>query len=151
MSGIEISVTEELLKELTEATRRVMLQYELGGSDLVNSIDWEYNNDQFMLLANDYFIWVSTGRRPGARKVPVEELIKWIRKKNIRPQFGYTVNSLAFALQNSIYKAGIKAKNLVDPITEVTTDIIAEYIAEDLAETTAEEIAKMLTFTLGKE
>ena len=149
MPRLELNITKALLEELNLASEKVLKGYNLGGSDLINSIDWEYRSDQFVLLANDYFTYVSTGRRARARKVPVLELIKWLKKKNIQPGNRQSHNSLAFALQNSIYKTGIKGKNFIDPVINVTLEILSEYIAEDLSEMTAEEIARQMTFTLG--
>lgn len=84
-----------------------------------------------------------------ARKVPVEAIIKWMKSKNLRPRYGQTINSLAFAIQNAIYKSGIKAKQMLDPIINVSLDLISEYIAEDLSVSIADAIAEEMTFTLG--
>lgn len=150
MSVIEIDVTTELIQEIIAATKQVMTYYKLGNTQLIESVEWVFKDDQFILIANDYFRWVNSGRRPRARKVPVEALLKWMRRKGIRPRPGQTYNSLAFAMQRSIWKSGIKAKNIVDPIINVTLDILAEYIAEDLSVQTADEIAESMTFTLGE-
>lgn len=150
MSVIELNVTDELIQEIIAATKQVMTFYKLGNTQLIESVEWVFKDDQFILIANDYFRWVNSGRRPLARKVPVEVLLKWMRRKGIKPRHGQTYNSLAFAIQNSIYKSGIKAKEIIDPIINVTIDILAEYIAEDLADQTAEEIAETMTFTLGE-
>jgi len=148
MSVIELDVTEEIIKEITAATKKVVEYYKLGNTDLIDSIEWRYKDDAFVLVANDYFKYIDSGRRPRARKVPVEYLIKWMRKKGIKPRRGQTINSLAYAIQNGIYKAGIRAKKLLDPIINVTMDILAIYIAEDLSFQIADEIAEMMTFNL---
>lgn len=60
--------------------------------------------------------WVILGRRKGSGKgsrVPIQALVKWIRKKKITPTGGMSINSLAWAIQTSIYKNGIK--NAVKP------------------------------------
>jgi len=143
----EIIITKELLAELQLATQKVLAQYKLQGSDLSKSVEYVYKNDAFVLLANDYFQSVAFGRRPRARLVPAEDLIKWMKKKGIAPRNG-SYNSVAFSIQQSIFKNGIKARNYINPVIDSTTDIIAEDLATTLSESIATEIAKDLTFTI---
>lgn len=145
---LKLNVTKALINEIIAATKKVMIEYELGDSKLIDSIEWRYKDEVFTLLANDYFTYVVTGRRPKARKVPIRPLIDWLRRKNIKPAYGQTYNTLAFAIQNSIYKSGINGKDLVSPIINVTSDILAEYIAEDLSVSIADELAEVMTFNL---
>ena len=150
MSGpIKINVSTELINEITAGVKIIMENYRLGGSDLINSVEWQYRQNIFTLIANDYFQWVDSGRRPKARKVPVEALVKWIKKKNIVPNNGQTVNSLAFAIQNSIYKIGIKARKFIDPIIGQTIDTLSEELCVSLSVQIADSIAEEMTFSLG--
>lgn len=144
----EIDINKAFLEELNTATERVLQMYKLGGSDLASSIDWQYKDNMFVMIANDYFTYVSTGRRPRARKVPVEDIIKWMKKKGIAPRPGQTYNQVAFAIVDKIYKTGIKAKNYINPVIDVTTEMMTEEISESLSEQIATEIADDLTFTL---
>jgi hypothetical protein len=150
MSVIKIDVSKELLNEIIAATKQIMLIYKLQNSALIESIEWTYKDNQFILLANDYFRWVDSGRRPRARKVPVEALLKWMKKKNITPGYGQTYNGVAFAIQNAIYKAGIKARPYTQLIIGATIDILSEALAEDLSVQIADSISEELTFELGK-
>ncbi len=145
---ITISVEKELLKELQVATQQVLATNALGNSELSKSIEYVYKNNQFILLANDYFTYVSTGRRPRARKVPVEDLIQWMKKKGITPRLGSSYSQTAFAISEAIYKNGIKAKNYINPVIDVATEIITEDLATNLSEQIATEIANDLTFTI---
>jgi hypothetical protein len=147
---IKYDVSKEIINEITAATKILMETYKLGNTDLIKSIEWRYKDNMFILIANDYFQWVNSGRRPRARKVPVEALIKWIKKKNLAPSGKMTTNQLAFAIQNSIYKAGIKARKFIDPIINSTLDTLSYYIADDLSVKTAEMIAEELTMTIEK-
>jgi hypothetical protein len=144
----EVNVTQELLNELATATELILSQYKLGNSDLAESIEYVYKDNFFVLLANDYFQYVAYGRPKKARKVPVEDLIKWMKKKGISPRGG-DYNSAAFMIQRSIYENGIKARPFVNPIVETTTEIISEDLANDLSEQIATEIANDLTMTIG--
>lgn len=144
-----VDINKAFLQELDSATKYVLNQYKLGGSDLSSSIEWGYRDNVFVMVANDYFRYVSTGRRARARKIPVEDIIKWMKKKGIAPKNG-DYNASAYAIVESIYKTGIKAKNYINPITEVNSELISEELAEALSEAIANEIAQDLTLTLGK-
>ena len=150
MSVIKINVTDELIKEITAGVKIVMATYKLEGSDVSASVEWLYKDNIFILIANDYFRYIDSGRKPKARKVPVEALIKWIKKKNITPRGNMSVNSLAFAIQNSIYKIGIKARKFIDPIIGLTIETLSEELAVSLSVQIADSIAEEMTFTLGK-
>jgi hypothetical protein len=145
--AIEIKITKSLLQELSMATQKVLAFYKLQRSDLYKSIEFVYKNDVFVLLANDYFQAVAEGRRRHARLVPVEDLIKWMKKKGIAPRNG-TYNTVAYLIQQSIYRNGIKARPFVNPIIDTTTDIISEDLATTLSEEIAEVIAQDLTTTI---
>jgi hypothetical protein len=140
MPNITKNIVEEVLIEITHGVKTLLDIYKLGRTDLVDSIEWVYKDQAFVLIANDYMKWVDRGRRPGVRKVPIEPLIKWMKKKGIRPRGKQTYNSLAFAIQNAIFKSGIKAKKIFDPIIEYSIDAIGEWIVAEFTPIIAEEI-----------
>ena len=144
---VELKISKALLKELELATEKILAQYKLYDSDLSRSIEYTYKDNIFVMLANDYFQYVARGRQPKARKVPVEELIKWMKKKGIAPKKG-DYNATAFAIHQTIYKNGLKPRPFVNPIIAVDLDIISEDIALELSENIALTIATQLTFTL---
>lgn len=148
---ITYDVDKELLNDLIAATKQLMLYYkELQNSNLIESVEWTYKDNFFILLANDYFQWVDSGRRPRARMVPIEALIKWIKKKGIQPRYGQSINSLAWAIRKSIYNVGIRPKPFTQQIIGQTIEYLSEELAVDLSIKIADEISKELTFTLGK-
>jgi len=49
------------------------------------------------------------GRRAFTRKVPISNLIFWMKKEGIS-----TENNLVYAIRESIYQNGIKAKNFLE-------------------------------------
>ena len=142
--AIEVEITKSLLQELAMATQKILTIYRLQNSDLYKSIEWDYKDDQFVLLANDYFQNVALGRPAHARLVPAEDLIKWMKKKGIAPRHG-TYNSVAYLIQQAIYRNGIKARPFVNPIEDISTDLISE----DLATTLSEEIATTIAEDLN--
>lgn len=112
-------------------------------SDLVKSVEITVDpkSGMFELIANDYYTYVSTGRKPRARKVPIRDLIVWIKAKRLR--IGRrSVNSVAFAIQTAIYKAGIRGKNYVDPIANLVGDLTQEALAEGLEQELLLELDK---------
>jgi hypothetical protein len=114
---------------------------------LSRSIEFDYKDSQFVLLANDYFQAVAYGRKPHARLIPILDLIKWMKRKGIAPRNG-TYNTVAYLIQQSIFRTGIKARNYINPVVDVTTDIISEDLANTLSEQIAEEIANDLNITI---
>jgi hypothetical protein len=68
----------------------------------------------------DYFKYVNEGRRPNVKRVPIKELLEWIkirgvRFRNERGRFRRgTRENMAFAIQKNIYKYGIKPANIYD-------------------------------------
>lgn len=140
----KVTVTKQLYKELKLATQEVLRLKGLQDSKLYESIEWDYKNNQFMLVSYDYFTFVSTGRRPRARKVPVEDLIRWMKEKNVMPLPGRTYNQTAFAIQQAIYKNGIISKNYIPTVEDVSTDIISEDIATVLADQIGTEIVTII-------
>ena len=135
-------VLDAFKKELITATQQVLIKQGVDGdSELVKTLTFVYDNDFFKLIAYDYYLWVSQGRKIGAKKVPVEDLIAWIKKKGI---ITTNINSTAFAIQRAIYKNGIKAKNYEDSVVDVSTELISEEIAEQLSEIIVNDLVDAL-------
>lgn len=92
-------------------------------SALVNSVKVFVDADAGIeVIANDYFINIDKGRRPRVKRVPFNIIFKWIKEKGIIPrssngQFkSMTRNQLAWVIQKSIYKNGIRARNIIDKV-----------------------------------
>jgi hypothetical protein len=148
---LSVELTDELSKSLNLASIAIMEAQRLGNTDVIESVEWIYKDNAFVLWANEYLQWIISGRKPMARKIPVEALIKWMKKKNIVPiGAGQSTNSVAYAIQNSIYKSGIKMRPFGTLIVNASLDILSEKIAEDISVQTCEAIAYELTITLGK-
>jgi hypothetical protein len=70
----------------------------------------------------DYARYVEAGRRPGARKVPLDVLIAWIKRRRVgvgRTAKGrftkrvMSVTQLAYAIQQAIYRRGIRGRPFI--------------------------------------
>jgi len=112
-------------------------------SNLAKSIEYVTNKDGVQMLAASYYPYVSGGRRANIRRVPIKDLIVWIKQYGIRPRNGQTINQLAFAIQTSIYKRGIKAKNFEDKVETGVADYTAVALADELAVLVADDLVDM--------
>lgn len=105
---------------------------------LVDSIEEKITRGQLDILVNDYYEYYVKGRRPLARKVPITALIKWIKRYRFKIGRGrdkrgrfISDNSLAFAIQTSIYKRGIKKKEDVVAIVLKQNESTIDKLIED--------------------
>lgn len=128
-------ILANMVSDLTLLAQRTMIENGVeSNSDLVKSVEFIPSTSGLQLLANDYYEYVSTGRKPKARKVPIEDLIAWVKK------YGIGNNSTAWAIQQSIYINGIKGKAFADPIENTVADMSSEQLAELLSEVIADEM-----------
>lgn len=95
----------------------------IASGDLYNSINYNVdiddNGDPVLVIEYlDYFENVNWGRRKGKTRVPIENILEWIRIRGLRgrnkkgrfiPQL-----SFAFAIQTNIYKFGIRPAHIYD-------------------------------------
>jgi len=130
--------------DLTQAIRNILKSQGVDGdSDLIKSVGVTYNQDLFQILANDYYWYVSTGRKPHTKKVPISALIQWIKDKNI--SYTGSINSAAFAIQESIYKSGIRGLLFKDAVVDFSVKALSSITPETLAEMVVVEIVKEFT------
>jgi hypothetical protein len=125
----------EFLKELQLIVQQILIQkgQQERNSDLLQSVEFtpENSRDSLYMYVNNYYRYVSKGRRPKMKKIPITALITWIKKKRITPT-KYSTNQLAFALQNSIYRNGIRGKNFIELVEETVLDKVETEVANDL-------------------
>jgi hypothetical protein len=134
----------ELLKELQKITLMTITKSGVkANSDLAKSVKYYVTKDGIQMEVAAYYPYVSSGRRPNIRRVPIKDLIPWIKQYGIRPRNGQTINQLAFAIQTSIYKRGIKGKNYVDKVETGVADYAAFAVADDLAVVIADDLVEM--------
>lgn len=129
---------QDLMNDLTIAVKAVIVAKapSLKGSDLVDSIEFRPLPVGFELWANNYYDYVDKGRRARVTKVPIAALVNWISKKRIKGRNAkgrfITNNQLAFAIQTSIFKQGIKGK-LFDVYVDQTIDEVTDVILDQQA------------------
>lgn len=137
-------ILSDLLKDLEKTTKLILSKSGVeSNSDLFKSIKYVSIGNGINMEANYYYPYVSQGRRRGVKKVPIKALIEYIKQYNIIPRRGKTINQLAFAIQQSIFKSGIKAKNFDDKIMNAAGDITQTAVADELAVIVADDLVQM--------
>lgn len=144
-----IANIKDLLLELQQITIAAMASTGIKkNSELSKSVKFTTTKDGIKMEVAEYYPWVSEGhlikRRAGLRRVPIDVLIEWIKKNNIVPTSGKTINQLAFAIQTSIYKKGIEGK-------KVKGKGFAEKVATNVADYTAEELVDYLAIMIADD
>lgn len=133
---------KEFLIELKTIVQAILVSKGLkGADDLVQSVEFSTDNsrDSLYMWVNDYYAFASQGRKSRVRKIPIYALIQWIKKRNITST-KYSTNQLAYAIQNSIYKSGIRGKNFIKEVEETVGDSVEEKMTEELAEWIADQL-----------
>lgn len=100
-------IINELGKELIKQNHRAT-------GKLIESLDYtiEHKGDLFSLIvtALNYGEYVNTGRRKGAKRVPIPVLVEWIRQKGIATN-NQKILGIAFAIREKIYQEGSPTNN----------------------------------------
>jgi len=95
-------IIKELQKELIaqghEATGRLVNSFEQRVVTIPDGMALE-------ILMNDYGTYVNDGRKAGGKKVPINVLVDWVKRKAI-VNGDREIKSLAFAIQQTIFKEG---------------------------------------------
>ena len=149
-----IDAFKSLLGELQQITIQAMAEAGVKkSSDLAKSVKYVLTKDGIKMEVLNYYPWVSDGhrvvRRAMVSKVPIDALIRWIKKRGLVPTGGKTINQLAFAIQTAIYKRGLsgktktKGRGYADPVAEDVADYTAEKLADSLAVEIADELVEM--------
>ena len=106
--GIDIL---KLFNQVLKSTINPKSGTNLIDSNLDREAKSQYDGDEtFSLLYNDYLQYIESGRRPFARKVPFNALVSWAKRKGIPSD-----NNTIFAIRESIYQVGIKARLVLEP------------------------------------
>lgn len=134
---------KNLLREIL--LDQIVISGKAQGLNNVQEIQVVERGGKILIEGPEKYKWVQLGRKKGSGKgsrVPIEALVAWIKKKNITPSSGMSTNQLAWAIQTSIYKFGIKNavkprpfieeafNNLEKSFPELFQAIIKEYFPE---------------------
>lgn len=131
-------------------------------SKLVQSFDYDvtfqerdvetgqFESIGLILFSEEYGEFLDRGRRALTRKVPISALIQFIKKRNLQQKFRRggrfrSLNSIAFLLQNSIYKHGINARNFIRPGLEAGQEVLEVSLDRDLLDILIAPVAEFYT------
>ena len=99
-------------------------------SDLIKSIKLNYSNSNGIIIyANSYAENIQKGRKKFAKKIPISFLIEFVKKNN---KSNKDVNKIAYAIQNSIYKEGIRGKNIINALENPLNKVIEPEINKEV-------------------
>jgi hypothetical protein len=129
-----IIMLSDLAAEIERQIKFVMLEKGVPKrSRLVNSVSSSYNENELAWFANFYYEFLSQGRKKFIKKVPHKALLDWIRRYKIIPRDpSISQNQLAWIIQNSIYKNGIRGRNFVQAVNQIAADTFETKIDRDL-------------------
>ena len=122
----------------------------VASGKLVNSIQvvTKQSKDKTVIqvLAEDYLTYVQSGRLPGKRGVPLDQIEDWIKSRGLqgRDKKGRFIKrrSFAFAIQTNIKKFGIRPANFLDvAIQDLGED---EQIIELIGDAAYEELIDLI-------
>lgn len=125
------------VQELIVMALNEQVKVEAAAEDLSDyeQVSCKLEGGKIVFEMPEKYRYVRFGRSAGSgrgSRVPIEQLVKWIRDKGISPSNGKSINSLAYAIQQSIYVNGIKTavapRDFVQAaINKVSKDLAIEF------------------------
>jgi hypothetical protein len=116
-----------------------------------------FGNLGLTIVAQDYLQWLDTGRKPGGKKVPIAALIKFVRQRGLnRSKSGRftgadSINSIAYAIQISIWRHGIKGRHFIDPAWALGAEVLDKLLDESALSLMSRELDQQFSlFKTGK-
>ncbi|GAB2542334.1 hypothetical protein [Rufibacter soli] len=96
----------------------------------------------------------SVKEKPAIKKVPLSVLLAWISKRRLRGRVRkgkgkgrfISNNQLAFMIQNSIYKNGIRGRHFIQPAFDKGAELFDIYINNQLLDDMTHELDTQLKF-----
>ncbi|GAB3293884.1 hypothetical protein [Hymenobacter tenuis] len=117
-------------------------------------------NASLELYALDYLEYLDRGRAKFTKRVPIDALLVWIRKKKLglpaRSSTGkfqsrrsqstgrrMSANQLAFAIQTSIYRNGIRGRHFLTPAFDKGQELLDIYLNNQLLDDATIELDRV--------
>lgn len=136
-------------------------------NSIQGSVDMGPDGPFAVLSYVDYFKYVNEGRRPNVKRVPIKALLDWIKIRGVRfrserGRFKRGTNlNMAFAIQQNIFKYGVKPANIYDKGLDGIEDYFVDFpnnlppdlraAGQHLFEAMAEDINVFVDQTITKE
>ena len=93
-------------------TRDLLRAGKDASGNLIRSIDYRLVEDaeiiKMEIMSLPYLEWVDKGRKPGSYP-PIKPLVQWVKIQGLKPE-------IAYAIQKSIFKFGIKPTNIIKKV-----------------------------------
>lgn len=140
---------EKYIKDEILALFRLILESEhginekVGRNTLANSNLHDEANIQsdriedYNLFYNEYLEYIESGRKPFSRKVPVQALVKWARRKGINDD-----SSTIYAIRESIYQKGIKARKIIEHFETELDELFDSTLSDKIFDTLTKTLDK---------
>lgn len=152
------------LKEIAVAIKEFMFaELELNSphkirrdkSGLWEKTEVTFTTDGGKITLPDYAYALDSGRKPGLRLVPLQDLVKWLKRYRIlgrsRPSGKFrktsqdSINNAAVAIQKAIFRNGVKARPFIEKTLEFQDILVASVVDEIMLP----EIVSILDFTFS--
>lgn len=69
-------------------------------------ISFDGSDGMLTIEGEQHLVWLNKGRKKGRKKVPIDALLSWMRRRNF-PERGKEARKVAFAIQAAIHREGI--------------------------------------------
>lgn len=120
--------------------------------ELVDSIRTAVSREISMYVINGYMakqgVFIISGRSAGAKGVPIDALMKWIENKGFSDGIKYT-KGIAFAIQKSIKKKGIKPNDFIGKSFDENRLFIGNRLMDAVSEQMHLSITNMINNAKG--
>lgn len=108
-------------------------------------------NSSLTLLAEEYLVYLDSGRKPGGKKVPISALLTFIKNRNLRGRDKKSgrfleSNRLAWMIQASIFRHGIRGKHMIAPALEHGNELLDIYLNNDLLDSITLDFERTFQF-----
>jgi len=121
-------------------------------------------NAQLLLYAADYAFYLDQGRysvaqKPSIKKVPIAAILEFIKRRRIRGRVRkgkgqgrfISNNQLAYMIQNSIYKNGIRGRHFIQPAFAEGQRLVELYLDNQLLDDMTYDLDRFFRGSDGKE
>lgn len=117
---------------LVQVAGRTPGRNSLSQSNLVKSFEYQLTDAGIVILANDYWRFVESGRARGVKRVPFDAIYFWAKRYGIKPRTGQTFNGMVFAIREGIFKNGIRPRPFVDAAVTNALKLLEEPVNKAL-------------------
>lgn len=110
---------QSIANEYVKAFARI-INYVVGyDTQLADNISIQIDESNYIasILVDNYIEYINSGRRKRARKVPIDKLYDWARRRNIP-----TDNNTLYAIQQTIYRDGIQPRPILNKLLDIFDD-----------------------------